>query len=74
MRDIPVFREVAGDAAAYFEADDAAALAAAIRNWLALADQGVQPGSGDLDRVSWDEMAERLKRVLLSETHEESTS
>ncbi|PBS12314.1 glycosyl transferase family 1 [Lysobacteraceae bacterium NML93-0792] len=74
VRDIPVFREVAGDAAAYFEADDAAALAAAIRNWLALADQGVQPGSGDLDRVSWDEMAERLKRVLLSETHEESTS
>lgn len=33
LRDIPVFREIAGDAAEYFEGNDADAMAQALRRW-----------------------------------------
>src|SRR5690606_3992881 len=73
VRDIPVFREVAREAATYFRAEDSAALADAIGDWLASSARGDLPQSSDLDRVSWDGMATRVKHVLLTETEKEST-
>jgi glycosyltransferase involved in cell wall biosynthesis len=54
-RDIPVFREVAGEHAFYFNADDPAALAAALRQWLALAGAGRTPASGAMAWQTWEQ-------------------
>jgi len=47
-RELPVFREVAGQAATYFSGLDAADLAAALGRWLALREQGATPAPGAL--------------------------
>lgn len=60
-RDIPVFREVAGDAAFYFSGD-AAALAAAVMEWLAL--RGAHPPSAGMRRMTWAQNAGELLAVL----------
>lgn len=59
-RDIPVFREVAGEHAFYFSADDAAALAAAVRQWLALAAEGRAPDSGAMAWLTWKQSTDQL--------------
>ena len=61
-RDIPVFREVAGEAAFYFRADEAGALARAVRDWLAL--QGAHPQSTGMGRMTWAQNAGVLLAVL----------
>jgi glycosyltransferase involved in cell wall biosynthesis len=61
-RDIPVFREVAADAAYYFSASDASALAAAVRAWLAL--EGAHPASSGMPRQTWSANAAALLAVL----------
>ena len=63
-RDIPVFREVAGDAAAYFSGRDGASLATAIDLWLEEFRNGRHPRSEGMKWLSWAESAERLKTIL----------
>lgn len=63
-RDIPVFREVAGHGAIYFQAETPAQLAAAVCNWLALRQRDQQPVSRGLTLTTWDQMAMNLKRLL----------
>ena len=59
-RDLPVFRELAGDEARYFEGLDAASLAAALRSWLVdLASGAARPASG-VRLLSWQESAVQL--------------
>ncbi|MDB5949133.1 MAG: hypothetical protein JWR65_988 [Massilia sp.] len=60
-RDIPVFREVAGEAAFYFRGD-ARALAGAIKAWLDL--QGAHPQSTGMRRMTWAQNAGALLEVL----------
>lgn len=60
-RDIPVFREVAGDAAFYFSGD-ASALAGAVKEWLDL--QGEHPTSSGMRRMTWAQNAGELLAVL----------
>ncbi|MCK9510484.1 MAG: glycosyltransferase family 4 protein [Pigmentiphaga sp.] len=67
-RDIPVFREVAGEHAYYFDAADGAALAAAIRAWLALEAEGRAPVSRGLPYLSWAESARRVAQAILPRT------
>jgi len=64
-RDIPVFREVAGEHAYYFEGLAAEDLAAAIDDWLKLYEEGRHPTSDSMPWLTWKESAEQLKRVLL---------
>lgn len=64
-RGIPVFREVAGEHAAYFEGLQPADLANALKNWLALYAQGRHPQSDNMPWISWKENVERLKGILL---------
>lgn len=64
LSDIPVFREIAGDAAEYFPAGDSRALAALIRN-------GIQsgfrrPGEDAIRTKTWREVSVELSRLLLS--------
>lgn len=62
-RDLPVFREVAGEYATYFSGDGQA-LAMAIQSWL-LADRiGQTPDVSKLPWLTWAQSAEQLKKVI----------
>lgn len=63
-RDLPVFREVAGTHAAYFDAPDGAGLALAIRQWLADHDAGRHPSSATMPSMTWEENAALLLQRL----------
>lgn len=64
-RDMPVFREVAGDHAFYFSGDSAEALAGAVKEWLRLHQAGQSPASTGMPWLTWAESAEQIKDVLL---------
>jgi glycosyltransferase involved in cell wall biosynthesis len=63
VRDLPVFREVAGEHAVYFSGDGAA-LAAAIRDWLRLHAAGRAPASGGIAGRTWADNAAELMGIL----------
>ena len=64
-RDIPVFREVAGNHAFYFKGHESQALAEAVRQWLELDSQGKAPKSDNMSRLTWKQSAEQLIKVVL---------
>ena len=64
VRDLPVFREVAGSHAHYFSGSDGAALAGAIRDWLRLHAAGAHPASQGIASRSWADNAAELVRTL----------
>jgi glycosyltransferase involved in cell wall biosynthesis len=64
-RDIPVFREVAGEHAFYFTAKDSDALVVSIKEWLALYHKGKHPKSDTMPWLSWTQSADRLQEILL---------
>lgn len=68
-RDIPVFREVAGDCAFYFTGDTAHELAASLKDWLGLHQDGRHPKSDHLRRSTWQESAEKLKIALVQKNY-----
>ncbi|WP_334189271.1 glycosyltransferase, partial [Noviherbaspirillum sp.] len=59
-RDLPVFREVAGEHAFYFNGASGKALADAIWNWLALYAEGRAPASDGIRWIGWDESTRQL--------------
>lgn len=59
-RDIPVFREVAGEHAFYFRGLEAVDLADAIGEWLSLNGKGQAPQSAGLPWLTWRESAQQL--------------
>ncbi len=65
VRDIPVFREVAGEFAYYFSGKEPEDLAAAIKTWLALFDKSQHPSSVNMPWLTWKESAEQLKQILM---------
>jgi len=65
-RDIPVFREVAGEHAYYFEAETADGLAEAIKSWLSRYGEGIHPKSADMPWLTWKESAARLLKILIN--------
>ena len=65
VRDIPVFREVAGEYAFYFiNRPGPEALAEAINNWLSLYKLGQHPKSDLMPWQTWQESTERLLSIL----------
>ncbi|MDQ0316211.1 glycosyltransferase family 4 protein [Amorphus orientalis] len=64
-RDIPVFREVAGEHAAYFSGETGAALAAAIRKWLDAYERGDHPRSDAMPYLSWKDAADAFGRKIV---------
>lgn len=68
-RDIPVFREVAGEAAFYFNGDTAVELAQALTSWLDLYFQGQHPKSGEIRWSTWQQSAEKLKEELVGQNY-----
>jgi len=67
-RDIPVFREVAGDCAYYFSGEKPGELAKALTEWLELHQKGLHPDARRMSWSTWQESAEKLKAALV-ETH-----
>lgn len=63
-RDIPVFKEVAGNYAYYFEGAQPQALAATLQNWLALYEKGEHPKSNDMPWLTWEESTENLLKAI----------
>jgi glycosyltransferase involved in cell wall biosynthesis len=63
-RDIPVFREVAGNHAYYFDAQQPAELAQAIEAWLILYRANQHPKSGNMRWLTWKESAAQLLKAL----------
>ncbi|WP_164084920.1 glycosyltransferase family 4 protein [Pseudazoarcus pumilus] len=64
-RDLPVFREVAGQCAYYFEGESPEVLAQTVVDWLALEGAGKHPRSGRMPWLSWEQSADNLLRLLL---------
>ncbi len=60
LRDLPVFREVAGGHATYFSGPDKHALATEISGWLAQLAAGTAPRSGSIKPISWAASARQL--------------
>ena len=69
LRDLPVFRELAGDNAMYFSGLEPDCLACAIADWLKLYENGIAPASNKIKILSWEQsfyfMLEKL--ICLSE-------
>jgi glycosyltransferase involved in cell wall biosynthesis len=65
-REIPVFREIAGEHALYFHGDSPDALSETIKNWIALKGTDQVPTSASLPWQTWKQTAEQLMEVILS--------
>jgi glycosyltransferase involved in cell wall biosynthesis/SAM-dependent methyltransferase len=64
-RDMPVFREVAGEHAFYFDGERAQDLAQAVSGWLGLFAAGQHPKSERMAWLSWKESAARLVDAIV---------
>ena len=64
-RDLPVFREVAGDGAYYFKGSDENALVEAVQQWLALQADDAHPKSAGIHWLTWQQSASQLLGVIL---------
>ena len=63
-RDIPVFREVAGDCAHYYRGQEPEDLAGAIQEWLTLLKSGQVPPSTTMPWLTWKQSAQKATDVL----------
>ena len=63
-RDIPVFREVAGQGAYFFQADRPEELTVHILNWMDLYKKGKHPQSSQIRWSTWKKSSEKLKTIL----------
>jgi len=63
-RDLPVFREVAGEHAFYFKGTDAADLAQALREWLDQHACGTIPSSEGLRWLTWAQSTQQLLNAV----------
>ncbi len=64
VRDLAVFREVAGDHASYFSGAGGDALAAAVQDWLRLHASGQAPCSTGIPSRTWSDNAAELVDIL----------
>ncbi len=63
--DLPVLREVGGDAVTYVGTDDAPTLAEGLARWMSDHRAGTTPDSRTLQHLTWQESAEQLLGVVL---------
>jgi glycosyltransferase involved in cell wall biosynthesis len=67
VRDIPVFREVAGEGAYYFDGQSPDELADAIQNWLTLHKKQSAPSSKAIKPLTWQQSATQLWQFALQQ-------
>lgn len=66
-RDLPVFREVAGENAYYFSGNTPESIANTVRAWLAIQSSGQTPQSGDIPWLTWKKSTQTLLNVVLAD-------
>ncbi|HWQ19996.1 MAG TPA: glycosyltransferase family 1 protein [Methanotrichaceae archaeon] len=66
-RALPVFREVAGDHAFYFNGREPADLARAVMEWLALYQSGRHPRSEGMPWLTWKQSSQQLMDLMLQD-------
>lgn len=66
-RDIPVFREVAGQHAYYFRGDSPEEIAASLKEWLGLWANGQHPTAEGMAFLTWCESAQQVMKILFRE-------
>jgi glycosyltransferase involved in cell wall biosynthesis len=66
-RTLPVFREVAGEHAFYFEGLEPRDLALAVEQWLALQREGKAPASTGMPWLTWDQSARQVLDALVGQ-------
>ena len=64
LRDIPVFREVAGEAAFYFPGNSSEDTAECLKAWLQLYQAGTHPKSTSLSYQSWEQSVQQIRTAL----------
>ncbi|MFI0471726.1 glycosyltransferase [Halomonas sp. HMF6819] len=69
-RDIPVFREVAGEHASFFSAADSEGLAEELQEWFDTYQLGQVPSVDDMPWLSWEQSAEQLLDQVLPVRHD----
>lgn len=69
-REIPVFREVAGAHAFYFNGHDPGDIAIRIKKWIVLYKQGQHPKSEAMPWLTWVKSVEKLNILLLSNKYD----
>ena len=65
-RDIPVFREVAGEYAYYFNSTQPEGLAESIQTWISLYENSQHPKSDAMPWLTWKESAAQLQKAILT--------
>ena len=73
-RDLPVFREVAGDCAIYFRGRERNDLASTISHWLTLYSVGQHPKSDAMPWLTWMRSAEQLLACIGIELNKDERS
>ena len=68
-RDIPVFREVAGDYGYYFQGDRPQDLADALKTWVELYQNHQHPRSAAMPWSTWQQSSEKLKHELVAKNY-----
>ena len=64
LRDIEIFREVAGEKAWYFATNDAEELAASIESWIKEYSKGDIHPNTEIKTVSWRETCMQIEKVF----------
>ncbi|UAY74174.1 glycosyltransferase family 1 protein [Pseudoxanthomonas sp. X-1] len=72
IRDLPVFREVAGDHAVYFHGSEPLAIAAAVDQWVELDACGQVPSPSGIKWLTWSQASAQLIEVITEQrwTHQ----
>lgn len=66
-RDVPIFREVAGEHAFYFKETSENTLSEAIMEWLKLMQKNKIPLSVNIKSLTWNKSAKHLLQILMNE-------
>jgi glycosyltransferase involved in cell wall biosynthesis len=73
-RDLPVFREIAGDHAFYFDGLDPTRIADAVREWMRLQEADRTPSVAGMEWRSWAQNAQELAAILLGDRQDSTNS
>ncbi len=68
-RDIPVFREIAGDGALYFDGLSPSELVSAVKRWLGLHEAGEAPSPKEISYSSWAGFTSTIAEMFADESH-----
>ncbi|MBV5319823.1 MAG: glycosyltransferase [Chlorobium phaeobacteroides] len=70
-RDIPVFREIAGEHVTYFSGNTPDALAESLQAWIHNLKNNTAPDSGSMHWLTWDASCHKLLAMIIDNRHEQ---